>query len=185
MELIGVYLVACALLVVAGTAKARRPSETAHALAPLVPVDEALVSRIVRIAAVGEAVLGLAAIGYPHTLVAVGVALFYALFAVFVAYARARGGAIASCGCFGTPDTPATGVHVVVNLVLCLSAVSVAAAGPDGWIVSILSHQPWHGLPLVVASTTGAWLTFLTVSVLAELQAARRLTAVSFRTERG
>jgi hypothetical protein len=37
---------------------------------------------------------------------------------------------------------------------------------------------------LVVASAAGAWLTFLAVSVLAELQAARRLTAISFRTER-
>jgi hypothetical protein len=184
MELIGLYLVACALLVVAGTAKAFRPGETAHALAPLVPVDEALVRRTVRVAAVGEAALGVVAIGYPHTLLAAGVGLSYAVFAVFVAYARARGGAIASCGCFGTPDTPATGIHIVVNLVLCLSAISVAAAGPDGSILSILSHQPWHGLPLVVASAAGAWLTFLAVSVLAELQAARRLTAISFRTER-
>ena len=109
-------------------------------------------------------------------------ALSYAVFAVFVAYARARGGAIASCGCFGTPDTPATGIHVVVNLVLCLSAVSVAAAGPAGSIVSILARQPWHGIPLVVASAAGAWLTFLAVSVLAELQAAA-LTAISFRAE--
>ncbi len=35
-----------------------------------------------------------------------------------VAYARSRGGALASCGCFGTPDTPATLLHVVVDLVV-------------------------------------------------------------------
>ncbi len=184
MELIGVYLVACALLVVAGTAKAFRPGETARALTALVPVGEAVVGRLVRVAAVGEAILGVVAIGHPHALPAAGVALSYAVFAVFVAYAHARGGAIASCGCFGTPDTPATGIHIVVNLVLCLSAISVATAGTDGSIFSILAHQPWHGLPLVVASAAGAWLTFLTITVLAELQAARRLTAVSFRTDR-
>jgi Methylamine utilisation protein MauE len=126
MELIGLYLVACALLVVAGTAKAYGPSETAHALAPLIPLDEALVRRTVRVGAVVEAVLGVAAIVYPHTLLAAAVAASYGVFAAFVAYARARGGAIASCGCFGTPDTPATGTHVVVNLVLCVSAISVA-----------------------------------------------------------
>jgi hypothetical protein len=184
MELIGVYLVACALLVVGGTAKAFRPADTARALASLVPVSEALIGRTVRLAAVGEAILGVAAIAYPHTLLAAGVGLSYAVFTVFVAYARARGGAIASCGCFGTPDTPATGIHIVVNLVLCLSAITVAAAGTDGSIFSILAHQPWHGLPLVVASAAGAWLTFLTISVLAELRAARRLTAISFRTDR-
>jgi hypothetical protein len=183
MELIGLYLVACALLVVAGTAKAYRPSETAHALAPLIPLDEALVRRTVRVGAVVEAALGVAAIVYPHTLLAAAVALSYGAFAAFVAYARARGGAIASCGCFGTPDTPATGTHVVVNLVLCVSAISVAVASPTGSIISILSRQPLHGVPLVVASAAAAWLTFLAVSVLADLQAARRLTAISFRTE--
>ncbi len=184
MELIGVYLVACVLLIAAGAAKAWHPSQTARALAPLIPVDETVVRRAVRVGAVVEAALGVFALIYPHTVLAAGVALSYALFAAFVAYARARGGAIASCGCFGTPDTPATGTHVVINLVLCLSALSVAAAGPDGSIISILSPQPLHGVPLVVASAAAAWLIFLAVSVLADLQGARRLTAISFRTER-
>jgi hypothetical protein len=98
-----------------------------------------------------------------------------------VAYARSTGGAIASCGCFGTPDTPATLVHVAINAVLALSAAAVAAYAPSsGTVVAILSHQPAEGVPLVVAGALGAWLIYLAVSVMAALQAARSLAGVTF-----
>jgi hypothetical protein len=183
MELIGLYLVACFLLMAAGSAKAVRPDDTARALSAVVPMSVGSLRRLVRVGSVGEAVLGLAALATPRPALAAAVGVSYASFAVFVAIARRRGGAIASCGCFGTPDTPATGLHVVVNVVLAASAAGVAAAGTGGSIVSILAAQPGHGVPLVVASAVGAWLTYLAVSVLASVRAARRLTGITFRTE--
>ena len=90
---------------------------------------------------------------------------------------------MASCGCFGTPDTPATMLHVLVDLGLAAAAGCVAAAQPSGSMVSILAAQPLDGVPLVAVSALAAWLTYLVISALAGLQAARRLTAVSHRSE--
>ena len=184
MELIGLYLVACVLLVVAGTAKAIRPADTARAFSAVVSLPPGVIRIAIRIGAVAEAALGAVALLYPRTVSAGLVALSYAVFALVVAYARSRGGAVASCGCFGTPDTPATMLHVIVNVALAAAAGAVAAAQPTGSMVSILSAQPLDGAPLVLVSALAAWLTYLVISVLAALSAARRLTAVSHRSER-
>jgi hypothetical protein len=180
VELIGLYLVACVLLVAAGTAKAVRPTDTARSLAAVVHLPEGTVRTAVVVGSMAEAALGTIALLYPRTASACLVAASYAVFAVVVASIRSRGGAIASCGCFGTPDTPATIPHVVVNACLSLSAVAVAVAGPSGSILSVLSSQPLDGVPLVMGSALGAWLAYLVISALSRLQAARRLTAVSF-----
>jgi hypothetical protein len=182
MELIGLYLVGCALLVLAGTAKMFRPDDTARALAAVVPLSLARTRNVVRVGATAEAALGVVALAYPRTVTAGLVALSYAAFAAFVLLARAKGGPIATCGCFGTPDTPATLLHVAINLGLALAATAVAVAAPSGTIVSVLSTQPFHGLPLVVVSALCVWLTFLAISVLGGLQAARQLVGINFRS---
>jgi hypothetical protein len=110
MELIGPYLVACVLLVLAGGLKAVRPDDTARALAPLIPgrarprFSFGRLRQLIRTAAGLEAALGVVALVWPRPIVAGLVAASYLAFAAFVAYARAKGGALASCGCFGTPD---------------------------------------------------------------------------------
>jgi hypothetical protein len=182
MELIGVFLVACGLLMAAGVAKAIRPDGTARALAAVFPVPMPTVRTAVRMGSLAEALLGAAALVVPRTASAALVATSYAAFAVVVALARSKGGAIASCGCFGTPDTPATAVHIVVNIGLAVSASAVAMADPAGTIVSILSREPLHGVPLVALSALCGWLAYLAISALASLQGARRLTAISFRS---
>ena len=184
MELIGLYLVACGLLVAAGAAKARRPDDTARALAAALPLRRRTVRTLVRVGSVAEVALGVTALVLPRPWWAALVALSYVAFAGFVAYARSTGGAIASCGCFGTPDTPATLVHVVVNVALALSAAAVAVSAPSGTMVTVLAHQPGHGVPLVAVSALTGWLVYLALSVLAGLQAARALTGVTF-TSRG
>ena len=184
MELIGPYLIACVLLIVAGVAKAVRPADTARALGALVPVPFPWLRGVVRVGSMAEAALGVVAIALPRPGPAWLVALSYVGFAVIVAVARSKGAAISSCGCFGTPDTPATMLHVLVNLALAGAAATVALAGASGTIASVLSQQPLHGLPLVAVSALGAWLTYLALSGLARVQAARRLTAISFRVER-
>jgi hypothetical protein len=180
MELIGLYLVGCVLLACAGVMKAWRPDDTARALAPLVPgrIGARLrfrqVRTIVRVVAVIEAVLGVAAAALPRPALAGLVAASYLLFTGVVAFARWRGGALASCGCFGTPDTPATLLHVALDLVLGIAATVVAVRAPsDANVASVLGHQPLHGAPLVLLAGVGAWLTYLTLSVLSTVQAAR------------
>jgi hypothetical protein len=181
MELIGPYLIGCTLLVVAGAMKVVRPDDTARALAPLVPARLGALANVQRLRAVirgvalVEAGLGVVAIVVPRAVPAALVAASYVLFAGVVAYARARGGALASCGCFGTPDSPATLLHVAVDLVFAVAAVFVATSAPAGaTIFSVLDHQPLHGVALLTVSAVGAWLTYLTLSFLGSLQAARR-----------
>lgn len=181
MELIGLYLVGCVLLVAAGTTKAIRPDDTARALAATARLGLKPMRRFVRAGAVAEAALGVTALVLPRPWSAGLVALSFAGFTLFVAYARSAGGAIASCGCFGTPDTPATLVHVTVNAALAVAAAVVAWTAPPGTLVSVLSHQPMHGVPLVLASALCAWLAYLAVSVLAALQAARAVTGITHR----
>ena len=180
MELIAPYLMACILLVGAGVAKALAPAGTARALAEVVPIRPGPLAVLVRWGSVAEAALGAAALVLPRPLTAAAVAGAYAAFAVVVAGVRARGGATASCGCFGAPDTPATGLHVVIDAGLAVSAAAVAVSSPGGTIVAVLGHQPMDGLPLVFLSGLGAWLGVLAMGRLADLRAARRLTGVTF-----
>jgi Methylamine utilisation protein MauE len=179
VELIGLYFVACVLLVVAGLAKALRPDDTARALAGVVPLSPRALRVAVRTGSAAEAVLGALALAAPRSATAWFLAASYVAFAVVVTVLRARGGAIASCGCFGTPDTPATALHAVVDLVLALSAVSVAVDGPKGSLGSLLGTQPLAGVPLVAASALCAWLTYLAISRLARVEAERRLLGIT------
>lgn len=187
MELIGPYLVACGLLAIAGVAKAARPDDTARALVQLTaPIDGRGPSRrrtpgfgtvrsLVRIGAAAEALLGVVALVVPRTGTAAAVCASYLVFAGFVALAIVRGGTLATCGCFGRPDTPPTAVHVAVNLVLAGSAAAVAAAAPaTGTVLRVLAHQPWHGVPLVLVAALGTWLATLVLVHLSALEAVRR-----------
>ena len=179
MELIGPYLAACLLLAVAGVAKALRPTDTARAVSAVVPMTLAATRPLVRAGAVAEAAVGAVALAHPSPDTAGLVALSYLGLAGFVAMVLARGGPLATCGCFGKPDTPATRFHVVVNLTLAASAAVVAATVNLGWLPAILAGQPWHGVPLVLLSLLCAWLAFLALSRLAELGASRRMLGVT------
>ena len=193
MELIGVFFVACGLLLLAGIAKALRPDDTARALAlllagkvPRVP-SLALTRHAVRIGALFEAALGAFALLFPRPLTAALVATSYALFVCIVAYARRRGSALSTCGCFGRPDTPATGLHVILNVVFVAAALAVAIRPTNFTSLAVLlAHQPWHGVPLLLICGVGVWMTYLALSPLAALEGARRLVGrpdrKSFRT---
>ena len=133
MELIGLYLVAAGLLVVAGVAKAARPDDTARAMAALLPGPPPL--RLRALARPGRRAGGGRARRRGHRcsrarLTAALVALSYVAFVGVVAVARWRGGPLATCGCFGRPDTPPTALHLVVDLVLAAAAATVAVGAP-------------------------------------------------------
>ena len=179
MALLGPYLAACALLAVAGAAKLARPQDTARALVSVTPWGMAVVRPAVRLVAGGELVLALAALCAPSPVPAVGVALSYGAFTVFVLAARRRGGPLSSCGCFGRADTPATVLHAVVDATLaaCALVVAVALAGGGGpaairSVPGALVDQPGHGVPLVLAAAVGAWLAGHVLSTLPRTRAA-------------
>ena len=179
MELIGPYLAACLLLVAAGTAKAFRPADTARALAATVPIRLSMLVPLVRVGAGAELLVGAAGLALPSPWTAWPVALSYLGFAAYVGVVLVRGGPLASCGCFATPDVPVTRVHVALDLVLGASAAVVAAAVPTQWLPALLSGQPWAGVPLGATSLLGAWLAFLAMGRLAELGAARRRLGIT------
>ena len=182
MELIGLFLIASGLLVVAGLAKALRPDDTARALLELAPErinpHPSLRSAraVVRVGAMAETAIGLWALVLPRPISAALVASSYALFTGVVFYARLHGGALSTCGCFGRPDTPATWFHVAVNALFTVAAVTVALRTTSGATIhALLSHQPWTGLPLFLVSAVGLYLTYLALSPLATLEGTRRL----------
>ena len=176
MELIGLFLIAAGLLVAAGVAKAVRPDDTARAMAALLPgaPGPRPLRWLVRAGALAEAALGAVAIVFPRPLTAALVALSYLAFAGVVATARWRGGPLATCGCFGRPDTPPTVLHLMLNLALALAAAAFASGAPSsGTLAAELAHQPWAGVPLLFVSAVGLWLTALALSSLAALTAVR------------
>jgi hypothetical protein len=126
-----------------------------------------------------EAALGLVAIVWPTPVAAALVAISYLGFAVLLLVIRRKGGALASCGCFGRPDTPVTATHVIADLCLAGAAVPVAAAGRGSTIVSLLAVQPGRGLPLVTTSLLAAWLSVLVMDQLSRLVAVRRQVGIS------
>jgi hypothetical protein len=188
MELIGIYFIACGLLMLAGGAKAVRPDDIARALVLLVPNGFAKVTsfgvarQAVRVGALVEAALGAFALLFPQPLTASLVAISYLLFVCVVTYVWKRGGSLSTCGCFGRPDTPATGLHIFLNLVFLVAAVAVALRPPHlTELASLLQHQPWSGVPLLLAAVVGTWLGYLALSALSSLEAARRLVGQSYR----
>jgi methylamine utilization protein MauE len=180
MALLGLYLVACALLVAAGLMKVVRPHDTARALAySFSRWPSRSGPAVVRCAALAEAGLGVVALIGPARPLAVGVACSYAAFGVFVIYARSRGGPLATCGCFGAADTPPTVLHVVVDAVLLVATVSVAVSLPPQPVSTTVAHQYGHGVPLVAASAVAAWLCYLVLAPLARLGALRAMRPVN------
>jgi hypothetical protein len=175
VELIGPYLVGCALLMVAGAAKFLHPGDTARALAMVLPLSTRALTTVVRWGALAELALGGVAVVFPGPVPATLVGASYVGFAVFVWRARAAGGPVATCGCFGTPDTPASGLHALLDAGIGAAAVAVAVARHHGTITSVLAHQPFHAVPLLLASAASTWLVALAMSGLPRLRAARRL----------
>lgn len=148
----GPFLAISALLVVAGTMKVYRPKFTVGALrAARLPAGPSLVRGL----GLGELVVGIGAIVTGSPIWAAAVAVFYIGFAGFVIHALRSGIPISSCGCFGSPDTPPSVGHVVLNSTATVVALAVAAA-PVG---------PWGGLPGVDAGTAAAFLLFAGATV--------------------
>jgi hypothetical protein len=151
------YLAATVLLAAAGAAKTARPSNTANVLRTAGLPSHHLV---VRLGAAAEMVVAIAALVRPGLITGLLVATSYLVFAGFISMALRRGWVIASCGCFGRPDTPPTRAHLVLNL---------GAAGCAAWwslvpptnLTSAFDHQPWGGFPLALVTAVVGYLGYL------------------------
>lgn len=158
----GPFLAISALLVVAGVMKLRRPAFTAGALSAVgLPGSDTLV----RLLGVTEIVVGVAAAASGARLWALAVAVFYMAFALFVAHALRRRTPIATCGCFGSPDTPPTVGHLVLNLGSAAAAL-VVAWRPVGRFVGLPALDPWTGVAFLIFSAATVYLMYAIVNVL-------------------
>lgn len=168
--LAGPFAAFAVLLAIAGGAKAARPLSTVRALRSVgLPSS----SSLVRLVGAGEALLGVVALLIAGPVPAGLVALSYAGFAAFVWHARARGGAVSSCGCFGTPDSPPTAAHLVVNVAAALIAAA-AAAWPARSPLGELGRSPGAGVPLVALVLVTAGLAYLALAEWPRLVAVLR-----------
>ena len=63
----------------------------------------------------------------------------------------------------------------MINLVLAAAAAGVARQTTGASTLhSVLTTQPWAGLPLLLASGVGLWLTYQGLTLLPSLGTARR-----------
>jgi hypothetical protein len=165
--LAGPFAAVAVLLGVAGVAKVVRPDPAAAALrAAGLPGRHVLVRGL----GAGEAVVAGLALGLGDRGSAVLVAAVYAAFAAFVLRLIGRRNG-AGCGCFGETDIPVGAPHVIANLVMA-GVATAAAVWPAGPVVDTVADQPLVGLPFVVLTALCAWLAFVVLTLLPELQAA-------------
>ncbi|MGH9101459.1 MAG: MauE/DoxX family redox-associated membrane protein [Acidimicrobiales bacterium] len=167
------YAAAAALLLVGGVAKLLRPADTARALAASGLGRSELV---VRVAAAAEAALGLLAVLDDQRWPAAMLAASYACFTAFVLAARRRNLPIATCGCFGVPDTPPTVTHAVVTAAAAACGAAVAA-DPGRGVLGVVGTQPLAGLPWILLTATVAGLGYAALTSLARLEGARHPAA--------
>jgi len=169
--LTGPFLAAAALLVAGGAGKARHPVPLQRALRTLhLPASAGLVRGV----ALAELLIGLSALLLGGVVPALLVALSYAAFAGFVGLALARGGVLASCGCFGRSDTPPTGTHLVLTAGFALvGAVSVVSAPPSVG-EALGSGSLLYGVALLLLATAITVLAYLLLAELPQLSARAR-----------
>lgn len=130
-----VSLAGACVLAVSGLVKIAGPASTRIALALVGLPATVLVARLLGAA---EIALAVAAIGLGGTAALAAVGVTYFMFAVVASVLWRRGGGAADCGCFGRAGSPASPLHVALNVLL--GAASVLASfglwadgeGPDG-----------------------------------------------------
>lgn len=150
----GLYAASAALLLLAGAQKIADPQPLARALTSM---RIALGSSWIRAGALAEVLLGATALSSGSRVVAGLVAASYAGFTVLVVLALRRGGVLASCGCFGKRDVPATGTHAAVTAGFALVALGASIRAPQ---------VIWSDAALVAATLALAGCAYAVLAVL-------------------
>ncbi len=158
MDLLDAAYWVCALvLVVSGASKLSGRSAVGDTLEALGLPSPPRAGTVV---GVFEVLVGGAALLAPHgavaSVVAVLVALTYAVFALVVRSAMRAG--LSDCGCIGAGVTPPSALHVAVDVVAAAIAAAAAVAVPVDLIDGLTSlGAPWSVLVgAVVALSAGA-----------------------------
>jgi len=177
----GPFLAVSALLAVAGAMKVFRPKYTVGALrAAGLPAN----STLVRLLGLSEIGVGFAAIWTGASLWATATGIFYLGFALFVIHALRSGIPIASCGCFGSPDTPPNVGHVVLDLTATAVALAVAIDPIGSW-VGLPEVELWTGVAFLLFSGATVYLLYAIVNVLPQRSSIGRQSTVRLSPTRG
>jgi uncharacterized protein YjeT (DUF2065 family) len=161
VTLVPVFLVVCALLVVAGIGKLFKPRATRESLA-LAGLH--LPSLLVRCLGVGELAIGITAAIRPSAVTGALVALAYGAFCAFLVALRRTAGSHADCGCFGEADADAGNVHLLLNIIACLAGVLAAVAPPHG-VGWALTRPALIAAPLLIGTTAAVLAAYLAFTV--------------------
>jgi hypothetical protein len=155
---------AAGLLLFASVTKLARPATSRAALAALhVPGGTATVRGL----AVVEGALSCLALLRGTALLWSLVALSYAAFTVLVLVLRARGGALASCGCFGGVDTPATLLHAAITALFATTAAVATRRPPDA-----LGMSAADAVVVAVSAVAVAYAAYAVMAVLPQVRGA-------------
>jgi uncharacterized membrane protein YphA (DoxX/SURF4 family) len=177
----GPFLAITTLLSVAGVMKVYRPKYTVGALrAAGLPANDALV----RLLGVAEVGVGIAAISTGAPIWAAATGAFYLAFAIFVVHALRSGIPIASCGCFGSPDTPPSGGHLVLDLAAFVVALAVALNPVGSW-VGLSGVGFWTEAAFLIFSVATVYLLYAIVNVLPQRSSIGRESNVRLSPTRG
>jgi hypothetical protein len=112
---------AAVVLVAGGVGKLLQPDAVRPLVAAVVGEARA-VPWFGRASGVVEVAVAIGLLTAPHPAVLVGAATLFGLFAALVQVARRRG--VASCGCFGVIETPPSGLHVALNVVVAAALLA-------------------------------------------------------------
>lgn len=164
-----------ALLAIAGGAKIIDPAPTSGALrAAQLPDSHVLV----RLLGAVELVLAIGGILLGGSSPAVGGALLYIAFALFVSHALRNRLPISSCGCLGSAETPPTRLHIVINLLAVVVMVWTALVPLDP--VTVLARAPLsEAVLMLVFSGLTTYLLYALITVLPLRKASRHLARVA------
>jgi len=161
-SLAGPFAVAAGLLVLGRESKARRPDSTVRALGA---AGARVPAALVRLFGAAEVAIGISAVLVGGRLPGALVAASYAGFTAFVAVALRRRTPLASCGCFGRPDTPPTATHLAI-IAAGTAVAGWAAVDPLPGIPAVLADPTGGGVPLLALVGLGLWLAYLALAVL-------------------
>jgi Methylamine utilisation protein MauE len=169
--LISLVSAAALLLAAAGLAKLRQPSPTRSALAAAgIPGAQRLGAKTAnRLSGAGELAIAAVALLVGGRVAAASIALAYLVLAVLSArMMRIESGQ--DCGCFAKP-VAVSHWHTAVNL-SCMLAGLVALLAPANSLIDRLGHAPLTGSALLLAAAVLAYLAYLVMTALPELNAA-------------
>lgn len=162
---VGPFYVVAALLLVSGVAKMADPSSTEGALRSVGLPAPRSTGRVIGVA---EIVIGILAVVVGGSAMALLVAAAYLSFAGFIVLALSRKGAVSSCGCLGSADTPPTWAHLVLNVAATAIAAIAAISAPPGMATAI-AEQPAAGTIFIAFVVLGAWFGYLVLAALPRL----------------